>query len=300
MKLGSYLAGMSTPDRNLTLRQFGFPTNHQAAGESSYEYAIQELESAEDGALLELHSHLYPDDAPIENVSDDGLRGPWEAGAFRLFLSHTSDNRQRAGVLREALTPWGVDTFVAHDAIEPTREWQDEIERALRTCDALCALLTADFAESRWCDQEVGFAFARSILILPLKVEADPHGFIGKYQALSIPQGATYSAVADLLYTALAKNSLTAEAMAPVVVRRFEGSHGFDAARAAFALLREIPRLAWSATMIEQVERAVKENDQIYYGNLPGGRPISEAANELIREVRGEPEVPAKDDDILF
>jgi TIR domain len=299
MKLASRLDGMSPPDRDLTLRQFGYPTEYQPEEQTDYEFAIQELEREDDGTLLELHSHLYPDDTLAETTSDEGQRGPWEAGAFRLFLSHTSGNRKRAGLLRKALTPWGVDTFVAHDAIEPTREWQDEIERALRTCDALCALLTSDFAESRWCDQEVGFAFARSILIVPLKIDADPHGFIGKYQALSVPVGATGSGVADLLYVSLSKNQLTADAMAPVIVRRFEGSDSFDEARAAFALLREIPGPAWSATMIERVERAIKENDQIFNGNLPGGRSISEAAAELIREIKG-PEPPPPNDDIPF
>jgi len=36
-----------------------------------------------------------------------------------------------------------IDSFVAHTTSEPTREWVEEIEKALRTCDALVALITS-------------------------------------------------------------------------------------------------------------------------------------------------------------
>jgi hypothetical protein len=300
MKLGSRLAEMTTPDRNLTLRQFGCPAGWQHDEQSDYEYAIEELEGGDDGLLLDIHTHFFPDETPFGASSEDGLRGPWEAGAFRLFLSHTSNNRKRAGLLRKVLSRWGVDTFVAHDTIEPTREWQDEIERALRTCDALCALLTSDFVESRWCDQEVGFAFARSILVVPLKVDTDPHGFIGKYQALSVTDGATAASVADLLYTALAKHPLTSNAMAPAIVRRFEASKSFDVARSNFKLIEGITKQAWSATMLEQVERAASENKRISRSKLPDGRSVSEAAVELVKEIKGVSEPLPADADIPF
>jgi TIR domain len=73
---------------------------------------------------------------------------------------------------------FGVDAFVAHDTIEPTRPWQDVIESALATCHALAALVTTDFKESNWCDQEVGFAVGRGILIISVRIGHDPYGFI--------------------------------------------------------------------------------------------------------------------------
>ena len=50
--------------------------------------------------------------------------------------------------------------------------------------DLLCAILTPNFYQSKWCDQEVGIALGRSIPTLSIKKEADPHGFIGKSQAI--------------------------------------------------------------------------------------------------------------------
>ena len=62
--------------------------------------------------------------------------------------------------------------------------WQTEIEKALASMDLLCAILTPNFYQSRWCDQEVGIALGRAIPTLSIKRGADPHGFIGKYQAI--------------------------------------------------------------------------------------------------------------------
>ena len=47
----------------------------------------------------------------------------------------------------------------------------------------MCALLTEGFHESNWTDQEVGFALARGILVIPVKYESAPYGFMGRIQA---------------------------------------------------------------------------------------------------------------------
>lgn len=108
----------------------------------------------------------------------------WQPGFFRLFISHTSASKTSAHNLKNSLAKHQVASFVAHDDIEPTKEWQAEIERALRTADAMTAIVTPDFIQSKWCDQEVGIAFGRGKLVIPLRKGADPHGFLGKYQGL--------------------------------------------------------------------------------------------------------------------
>ena len=51
--------------------------------------------------------------------------------------------------------------------------------------DCLGALLTDELHNSKWTDQEVGFAFGRNVPIVPVKLKEYPYGFMGKYQALS-------------------------------------------------------------------------------------------------------------------
>jgi hypothetical protein len=238
-------------------------------------------------------------DASLSSLADV-TDAPWEAGVFRLFVSHTSANRERGAGLRSVLAAWGVDAFVAHDAIEPTREWQNVIEAALLTCDALCAIVTPDFVESRWCDQEVGFAMARRIVVVPIKADADPHGFIGKYQAVATT-GASMRIVAERLFEALARSPSTANRMAPAIVRRYEKSDTLENTVASFPLMATISKSEWTPAMIEQVERAAIENPMVNRAKLPGGRRVTDAVAELLRSVRGTTAtMTAADDDIPF
>ena len=50
--------------------------------------------------------------------------------------------------------------------------------------DAFAALMTEGFHDSDWTDQEVGFALARGVPVIAVKLGRDPYGFLGKFQAL--------------------------------------------------------------------------------------------------------------------
>jgi len=118
-----------------------------------------------------------PSEAVIKHI--------WGKGYFRLFLSHLSLHKLQVHQLKAQLRYYGIDAFVAHDDIQPSREWRDEIELALRSMDSLAALVTPKFNESDWCDQEIGWAFGRGIPVLAVRLGCDPYGFAGKYQAIS-------------------------------------------------------------------------------------------------------------------
>ena len=69
---------------------------------------------------------------------------------FRLFISHIAKHKDRATRLKECLQPHGISGFVAHEDINPTLEWQQEIERALYCMDAMVAIHTPGFSRSYW------------------------------------------------------------------------------------------------------------------------------------------------------
>lgn len=121
-----------------------------------------------------------------KSVAPDATKRIWgDKDEFRLFLSHKSDVKKETAALGERLRLFGVSCFVAHVDIHPTKEWQDEIESALASMDGFVALLTDKFHESYWTDQEVGFAFARGVPIVAVRLGRDPYGFIGKFQGLA-------------------------------------------------------------------------------------------------------------------
>jgi hypothetical protein len=109
----------------------------------------------------------------------------WRADAYRVFLCHKAEVKKKVAELKEQLEPFGISAFVAHQDIHPTKEWQEEIENALASMDAFFALLTEKFHESQWTDQEVGYALARGLPMIAVKLGRAPYGFIGKFQALT-------------------------------------------------------------------------------------------------------------------
>lgn len=184
----------------------------------------------------------------------------WVTGFFRLFISHTHDNKTSAHNLKVALGKYPIAAFVAHDDIEPTKEWQLEIERALRTADAMAAIITPDFIGSRWCDQEVGFAFGRGKLVVPLCKESVPHGFLGKYQGFQA-KGLQAPDVAEKLFQMLLEHPLTSERMADALVENIATSRSFKTSREAMPLLQRVPKL--TKTQVARLVQSITENDQV-------------------------------------
>ncbi|MGV8949451.1 MAG: toll/interleukin-1 receptor domain-containing protein [Candidatus Paracaedibacter sp.] len=108
----------------------------------------------------------------------------WGHGGFKVFLSHLAQDKEEVSELQKQLEVFGVSCFVAHLNIRPTKEWQEELETALFSMDALIAILTRDFQKSNWTDQEIGIALGRKVPVIPLKIPKNPYGFIGKIQAI--------------------------------------------------------------------------------------------------------------------
>jgi TIR domain-containing protein len=189
----------------------------------------------------------------------------WQTGFFRLFISHTSATKSSAHNLKAALGKFQVAAFVAHDDIEPTREWQLEIERALRTADALAAIITPDFVESSWCDQEVGFAFGRGKLVVPLCKESVPHGFLGRYQGFKA-QGLNAVDVATQVFEILLVHALSAERMADALVEGVASAWSFQGAMDAMALLERVPKL--TEAQVARLVQSITNNEQV--GNAFG------------------------------
>src|SRR5207249_554311 len=92
--------------------------------------------------------------------------------------------------IAEALEPYGFSTFVAHDAIDVSMQWREEIQRALESCDCMLVFAHEGFHRSDWTDQEVGWALGRSVPIVILWYPgADLKGFLEQYQAIPVEGG---------------------------------------------------------------------------------------------------------------
>jgi hypothetical protein len=169
------------------LYQFGInpPPRESVGVNSKWVYSKVALKDASLSTIAQI-----ADDLGIGSLAQLAAQGNpptiWKGtNALRLFVSHTSKEKLKATRLRDCLRPYCIQAFVAHEDIEPTREWQSEIERALFAMDAMVAIHTPGFSKSIWTQQEIGFALGRGVKTVSLRMGEDPTGFISKHQALS-------------------------------------------------------------------------------------------------------------------
>lgn len=299
-KLAAALAADHGGETDLVLRQFGFSSGDIWGtdggiylGPDAYGYAFHHLEnSGSDDALQELERYLDPSSAEGSPQPISNAPGPWKKNTFHLFLSHTHPHAGFAGTMRSYLAKYRIDAFVAHDTIAPSEEWRGTIETALLTCHSTAALMTADFRESMWCDQEVGYCLARSVLVLPVMLDATPHGFLGKYQAIKVKKGRPAMLVAQDVFRVLATHKNTRERMAPAVVRRFAKSTSFDSARDGFSLLRRIPKAAWTKELVEETDKALAENPEVKNARYKDGTTVPNLTRTVLAPIRKQLDLP--------
>jgi hypothetical protein len=242
---------------DLTLSQFGLPISDGWHG-TKIEYILQMCKGGDDNVLVELAQHVgfQFDEAP-----KSGIDPPfWQKRMFRLFISHLSAERVYAAQLQEALLVYGISGFVAHNDIEPTLEWQTQIETALATADSLVALLHPAFHFSHWTDQEIGFAMGRGLPVFSVRFGQDPYGFIGRFQGF-VGTGKTPETLAGELFNAYRKNKQSQKRMGEVLLNLFEDSGNFAAAKLRIGHLEQLE--VWDSSFASRLEAAAKSNSQI-------------------------------------
>lgn len=255
---------------DLTLSQFDLPTTNGWNGERN-QYVIEMISQATDNQLLSLASHVGID----LKMSDPGIEPPfWRSGTLKIFLSHLATHKQAAAELQDALKRYGISCFVAHNDIEPTLEWQTQIETALGTCDSLVALLHPEFHKSRWTDQEIGFVMGRGLPVFPVRYSDAPQGFIGRFQAFN-GNGKEISILAEEIFDAYLKHKETKEKMANILIGLFERSANFDQANRLMGYLHRLE--AWDPSFKQRILDARKNN-----GEVAGAFAVTDASLDTL------------------
>lgn len=185
----------------------------------------------------------------------------WGKGSVRVFISHIAKYKTEAASLKSVLADLGIASFVAHEDIEPTAEWQVEIERALFSMDMLIALLTEGFNESKWTDQEVGIAIGRQVPILTVDRGMIPYGFIGKYQAMKWNGWHCYHIGDKIIEMSLKTEYLNSFAKDAFIMGVLNAG-SFDRANMLALLLPKIDHL--SPEQEEKLVSAFNSNRQVY------------------------------------
>ncbi len=193
------------------------------------------------------------------------LKKPFYIGkSVRVFLSYSHVDGFLAEQLKHSLERYGLEVFMAHEDIEPSKIWQDEIIRSLKACDVFIPILTHNFSQSKWTDQESGIAFAEGKVIIPIKVEIDPYGFLHKFQALKYSENRIGIGL-KIIEAIRIKIELT-ESVKDSAIRAFANSSTFDEANNIAKILGTFE--SFNINQINELARLYLRNNQIRGGGI--------------------------------
>ena len=220
----------------------------------------------------------------MARVDQKNLPDFWINGHFRLFISHISKNKAGAAKLQSSLRRFHISGFVAHSDIQPTREWENEILQALRTSDALIALLHTGFHESKWTDQEIGIAIGRDLLAVSISFGETPYGFLGRYQALQ-GTGKSYDQLAEEVFRILRIHHRTRRRISEALVDKMGKSTSFNEALDTMKLIEGVEY--WDYMLSNELRSHKTSNSQVH-----GAYTVPQRIDQHIRRWSKDYEIP--------
>ena len=189
----------------------------------------------------------------------------WVPDMLRAFLSHSAVHKRFVHDVADALHTYGIDGFVAHDSIEVTKEWQSEIERALRTADMLVGFVHPEFTNSAWANQEVGWAYGREIPVFMVRLGADPLGFPSKFQWPDLKLADAEDVAARIAQLANSDQHFSDKIAGALIAALREARNYYEAGDAAEALNNFD---ALTPGQFADLDQAYLLNDQVHGGVL--------------------------------
>ncbi len=111
------------------------------------------------------------------------------------FLAYYHEDNQLAGRIKAELERRGSTAFLAHEDIEISKTWREEILSHLKDCQALIAVVTPKFQQSAYANQEAGIILGRGKPVISLNFTKELPGFLESIQAIHISESNIGAAV---------------------------------------------------------------------------------------------------------
>lgn len=181
---------------------------------------------------------------------------------MKIFISYVTTESKLAGKIKETLDDYGFDTFLAHEDIQPTEVWMDTIYTYLQETDIVLPLLTKGISSSVWCNQEIGIGLAMEKLIIPIKIDQNPEGFLSKYQALKVLRDKSFPI--DKMFSVIGKDKKYGAVFRDFLIQLLAESHSFFEAEKNAKNILEIKD--FTVAQLDDIMKASINNKQIYDG----------------------------------
>jgi hypothetical protein len=111
------------------------------------------------------------------------------------FLSYHHADSKLAGKVRHELLLRNSTGFLAHEDIRISKTWREEILRNLRSCTALIAIITPNYAQSAYANQEAGYVLSKGKSVISFNFDAELPGFLESLQAIPVAESTIGNAV---------------------------------------------------------------------------------------------------------
>lgn len=185
-------------------------------------------------------------------------------------MSYARKDKRTASTLKNKITEFGIDVFMAHDDIGGGKDWPKEIQKAIYNCDAFLILLSKDYRSSKYTDQEIGIALAYDKRILPVSIDGTkPHGFINDIQSIK------YDKIIEHIEEPT--NSIFKKPMIKYLIRKLKNAHSFDESENWSKKLLKYENIGFTDEDIGFTDEDIKSiadvyltNNQIYWAHRAG------------------------------
>jgi hypothetical protein len=205
----------------------------------------------------------------IRDDLDAGTDFNEEPNSLVAFISYSTENKKIAGEIKQILSAYKVEAFLAHEDIAVSQEWKDRIVSELRRSNIVIPILSSSFKTSDWTSQEIGFAYYKAItLFIPLSIDGTiPYGLISHIQSKPLSaSGIDHQLLLEPIIVRYPRLII------PSIIERISKSGTFRSAEASMRLLaphfdklvpNEINALAQGAAQNSQVWSAQECRDEM-------------------------------------
>ena len=264
------------------LNQYGLPATRKI-GKFFEDYLPRRLSAASDHQLAALNGTLSMKYAQGSFLAEKyGYLN--DQDQFRIFISHSVADADKAQELKDHLEFGGFDCFVASDDIATASEWLIEIVSQLEHMDALITLVSDKGNESPACNQEVGFALGAGKPVLSVMGEVPPQGLIGSMQAIDWDDEHGAKDVALSAVEALMQQPHVGPKLTNVLVKQLVG---YDEPNDSFKVIGFCRKALQSSSYLQawqiyELKKAARENAEIArFASGRGPELIETLAQEL-------------------
>lgn len=184
---------------------------------------------------------------------------------IKTFISYaaTDENKKIVGDLKKRLDEFGLNVFAAHDDIGGGKQWVDKIIEEIRECDLFLALITKEYHERGFTEQELGMAIYAGKPTICITVDnVSPKGFAETlYQY--VPYIGVDETAKKVTIDALELFKITDRI--DFAIQHLAVSRHFDDSNTLAQLLD--PNVDLTESQATCLAHAFNENDQVHYAS---------------------------------